>query len=89
MPGFDAAVVEVEELARDEGADHGAGAVGDEGEADFGGVEVVAGGEEGGHGCDAHLPDGVVDGEKEDDGSGVFADEDAEGAGKVDVFPLC
>lgn len=45
--------------------------------------------EQGGHGRDAHLPDGVVDSKEENDRCCVFADEDAERTDKVDSFSGC
>ncbi|OSS46083.1 hypothetical protein B5807_08317 [Epicoccum nigrum] len=84
-----ASEVLVEQFAGGEGAEDGADAVGDEGEADLRLAEAVARGEQRGRGGDAHLPHGVVDGQEEDDGAGVLGGEDAQGAQDVEARRRC
>ena len=84
-----AAVVYIQDLACQESADHRPDPVGDEREPNLSFAESVPALEERGHGRDAHLPDGVVDGQEDDDRCRVFGDEDPEGAQDVDVFGRC
>lgn len=53
-------VVHVEDLACHKRTDYGAYSISDKGEADLGVIQVVSFLEERRHGCDGHLPDGVV-----------------------------
>lgn len=85
-PGLDASVISIENPAGDERADHGPDAVGDKGEANVHLAQAVAVLEERRHGRDAHLPDGVVDGEKGNDGRGKPAPQDTQRSQQVDFF---
>ena len=89
MFGFDAPVVHVEEFTSHKCADNGAYAVGNKRQTDLGHAKAVVLLEKGRHGGDAHLPDGVVDGEEQDDGSSAFADEDAKWPREVNMLLLC
>ncbi|KAK1839591.1 hypothetical protein CCHR01_17783 [Colletotrichum chrysophilum] len=86
---LDLLVVHIQELPRHQRTNYRPCSVGDEGQSDVRIGEPVLGLEECGHGGDAHLPDGVVNGEEDCYRRGRLTEENPNGCCQVDLLARC